>query len=434
MLLQLLLAPSAFADGRESQHNADSVDITQHNIVRDAQISDEPWKDWVRNELQIRDALIASQSQEISDLRARADIQDQKLTELEREGAKPTAGQDKRRGLQNAAGSCFEGFPEMSCPSTGYRQCERDTDCINPDYDTASQSNVRCYLRSVEQSEYFWAAKCADAPEEPEEPEDNSACKYDVVEDGAVNVPDLLQVLASFHLENCVLRADFNGDCVVNVADLLLLLAAFGGDASAGTCQMAHVDFALPTVSWARRWLQTNREGRTTVEISSGPPAVCTPMIAGAVYFDLSATQFFGCSGVGDGGWSSLGSGGGGDISAILLGLASQKYTCAEGWGSEAGATYQCNLDVAPPVLQCEAGTVSVQAARNAVSHTLTPADIPRPTIFDTNGDVGSAPDYGGTFVELLQDPTLGQDPVSMITWTRPYFIEGSFAQVRVII
>ena len=115
-------------------------------------------------------------------------------------------------------------------------------------------------------------------------------------------------------------------------------------------------------------------------------------------------------------------------------GHASSHFICADGWSSEVDAVYKCTLDVAPPVLQCEAGTVSVQAARNAVSHTLTPADIPRPTIFDTNGDVGSAPDYGGTFVELLQDPTLGQDPVSMITWTRPYFIEGSFAQVRVII
>ena len=62
-------------------------------------------------------------------------------------------------------GTCFEGTPEMHCPSTGYRPCQTNSDCIDPAYDAASQSNVQCYVASARQAEYFWAEPCADAPE-----------------------------------------------------------------------------------------------------------------------------------------------------------------------------------------------------------------------------------------------------------------------------
>ena len=62
-------------------------------------------------------------------------------------------------------GTCFEGTPEMHCPSTGYRPCQANSDCIDPAYDAASQSNVQCYVASAGQAEYFWAEPCADAPE-----------------------------------------------------------------------------------------------------------------------------------------------------------------------------------------------------------------------------------------------------------------------------
>ena len=47
-------------------------------------------------------------------------------------------------------GTCFEGTPEMHCPSTGYRPCQANSDCIDPAYDAASQSNVQCYVASRE--------------------------------------------------------------------------------------------------------------------------------------------------------------------------------------------------------------------------------------------------------------------------------------------
>ena len=67
-------------------------------------------------------------------------------------------------------GTCFEGTPEMHCPSTGYRPCQTNFDCIDPAYDEASQANMHCYLHTAEQSGLTWAEPCADAPPPPPPP------------------------------------------------------------------------------------------------------------------------------------------------------------------------------------------------------------------------------------------------------------------------
>ena len=70
-----------------------------------------------------------------------------------------------------------------------------------------------------------------------------SGCVYDVIEDGKVDIVDLLQVLAAFHMEACGLRADFNNDCIVDVSDLLSLLSAFSGQTGTNCNILVHIDF-----------------------------------------------------------------------------------------------------------------------------------------------------------------------------------------------
>jgi hypothetical protein len=64
-----------------------------------------------------------------------------------------------------------------------------------------------------------------------------------VIEDGKVDIVDLLQVLAAFHMEACGLRADFNDDCIVDVNDLLSLLSAFSDQTGSDCSNMVHLDF-----------------------------------------------------------------------------------------------------------------------------------------------------------------------------------------------
>jgi hypothetical protein len=195
-----------------------------------------------------------------------------------------------------------------------------------------------------------------------------SVCKYDVIEDGRVDVVDLLQVLADFHLESCQLRADFNGDCIVNVADLLSLLSAFGGTVSDSDCTMGHSDVA--PVAYSHRWLQVLATGRTVAENSAGPPAPCAANIVGAIYFDTDTAEFRGCTGAG---WEPLGGSKG-------------NFLCQDGWG---GGT--CDADFRAPTIMCEPGTVSIQQERNVFPHKLTSADVPRPMIHETGpGSLGS--------------------------------------------
>ena len=66
-------------------------------------------------------------------------------------------------------GVCFEGNAidsNMVCPPGGYKECTTDDECLNPDYDAASQQWMHCYLGSAEQTELTWSAPCDDAPEE----------------------------------------------------------------------------------------------------------------------------------------------------------------------------------------------------------------------------------------------------------------------------
>ena len=53
---------------------------------------------------------------------------------------------------------------QKSTGLVGYQGCETDVDCLDPAYDAASQSNMKCYVGSVEQTELKWTEPCLGAP------------------------------------------------------------------------------------------------------------------------------------------------------------------------------------------------------------------------------------------------------------------------------
>jgi hypothetical protein len=57
---------------------------------------------------------------------------------------------------------------------------------------------------------------------------------------------------------------------------------------------------------------------------------------------------------------------------------------CSDGWGGVG-----CTSDTRAPDISCESGVVSIQQQRNTLSHTLSAADVPLPTIVD--GGPGTA-------------------------------------------
>ena len=60
---------------------------------------------------------------------------------------------------------CYEGNPNtatMNCPPGGFNECTENADCLDPDYDAESQSNMKCFLATAEQTTLTWATPCAD--------------------------------------------------------------------------------------------------------------------------------------------------------------------------------------------------------------------------------------------------------------------------------
>ncbi|MCH2134074.1 MAG: hypothetical protein MK116_10030 [Phycisphaerales bacterium] len=73
----------------------------------------------------------------------------------------------------------------------------------------------------------------------------DTRCPADIVDDGTINVDDLLQMLAAYGLTDpgSILVGDLNGDFLVDVNDLLLLLGNWGScpwPADAGACCTDH--------------------------------------------------------------------------------------------------------------------------------------------------------------------------------------------------
>jgi hypothetical protein len=231
--------------------------------------------------------------------------------------------------------------------------------------DTVASQGIRIQTLEADSAPGVAQEPLAQKPRRGLQASGTSACIYDVIKDGRVDVADLLQLLTQFHMESCVARADFNADCIVNVADLLELLSAFGGAVSDSDCNMAHIDDGPSRV--LRRWLQVTAEGRTTAEYSAGPPAVCTVSIVGAVYFDGDAAEFRGCNGAA---WEPLGGSNSGDS-------GDSHFMCANGYAGSG-----CSRDATRPEITCPEHTVAIQMPN--AEYKLTSAHIPRPWVYDT--------------------------------------------------
>jgi hypothetical protein len=154
-------------------------------------------------------------------------------------GDEPQGIEDGKRILQNAEGNGGVSCETINEQRTNYCVVGDDGSCIADYNDDQTLGN---------DSDCTYTQPDIMAPA-PAPIQVISACVYDVSKDGKVDIADLLQVLATFHTEQCGVRADFNSDCIVDVADLLSLLTALSGDSSESECSMVPIDFWISSIS-----------------------------------------------------------------------------------------------------------------------------------------------------------------------------------------